>query len=115
MFMIFTEMAHHANDKPRPEGWTTGVSWPFLAAAAVSEDETFDDPRNQGAARMGEDRRTTVTRDAAGHYPSTGRHALREVAPEEDRIALPGADVESVIPRQDHAPRTLVRPYVPTA
>ena len=55
---------------------------------------------------MGEDRRTTVTRDAAGHSPSTGRHALRTPPDEQDRLA--GA--EPVIP----TPRTLVRPYVLT-
>ncbi|MCR6487085.1 DUF742 domain-containing protein [Amycolatopsis sp. OK19-0408] len=68
---------------------------------------------------MREDRRTTVTRAAEGQHPSTGRHALRTPRPSditpsdiEDRLA--GPDVEPVIPRQDHAPRTLVRPYVLT-
>ncbi len=60
---------------------------------------------------MGEDRRTTATRDADGDLPSTGRHALRTPSDIEDRLAGPGA--EPVIPRQD-APRTLVRPYVLT-
>jgi hypothetical protein len=42
MFMIITEMAHRVKDKRSPELWTSGVSWPFLAAADASEG-TFDD------------------------------------------------------------------------
>src|ERR1041384_2324519 len=37
MFMIITEMAHQVKEKRRPEPWTSGVSWPFLAAADASE------------------------------------------------------------------------------
>jgi hypothetical protein len=42
MFMIITEMAYQVSDKRVPVPWTTGVSWPFLAADVASEGN-FDD------------------------------------------------------------------------